>query len=115
MERGRVGTPDPAGASTHGERRAGKIHTPLGSWYHATKHAPAGWSDCLRYELAPFGIDVIVIEPGSVRTEFGEVGRSMLERSRSSAYADMANKMADAVRTSSEQGAGSPPSALPTS
>ena len=29
----------------------GKIYTPLGSWYHATKHALEGWSDCLRLEL----------------------------------------------------------------
>jgi NAD(P)-dependent dehydrogenase (short-subunit alcohol dehydrogenase family) len=51
----------------------GKIYTPLGSWYHATKHAVEGWSDCLRFELAPFGIDVIIIEPGLIATEFGNV------------------------------------------
>ena len=50
----------------------GKIYTPLGSWYHATKHALEGWSDCLRLEVAPFGIDVIIIEPGAIITEFGE-------------------------------------------
>jgi len=49
----------------------GKIYTPLGSWYHASKHALEGWSDCLRIELAPFGIDVIIIEPGIIETEFG--------------------------------------------
>jgi short-subunit dehydrogenase len=43
----------------------GKIYTPLGAWYHATKHALEGWSDSLRLELKPLGIDVIVIEPGS--------------------------------------------------
>lgn len=32
----------------------GKIYTPLGSWYHATKHALEGWSDCLRIEVAPW-------------------------------------------------------------
>ena len=31
----------------------GKVHTPLGAWYHATKFALEGWSDCLRFELAP--------------------------------------------------------------
>jgi NAD(P)-dependent dehydrogenase (short-subunit alcohol dehydrogenase family) len=51
----------------------GKIYTPLGSWYHATKHAVEGWSDCLRFEMAPFGIDVIIIEPGLIATEFGNV------------------------------------------
>ena len=50
----------------------GKIYTPLGAWYHASKHALEGWSDCLRLEVAPFGIDVVVIEPGVIRTAFGD-------------------------------------------
>ena len=41
----------------------GKIYTLLGGWYHATKHALEGWSDCLRLELAPFGIRVVVVAP----------------------------------------------------
>ena len=49
----------------------GKMYTPLGAWYHATKHALEGWSDCLRLELKQFGIDVVVIEPGGIATEFG--------------------------------------------
>ena len=66
----------------------GKIYTPLGSWYHATKHALEGWSDCLRLEVAPFGIDVIIIEPGAIITEFGEaMGGPMLERSGRGPYA----------------------------
>ncbi|MEU4164246.1 oxidoreductase [Actinoplanes sp. NPDC026670] len=48
----------------------GKIYTPLGSWYHATKYALEAISDCLRIEVAPFGIDVVVIEPGGIRTEW---------------------------------------------
>ena len=51
----------------------GKVFTPLGAWYHATKHALEAWSDCLRFETAPFNIRVVVIEPGLVTTEFGEV------------------------------------------
>ena len=39
----------------------GKIYTPFGAWYHATKHALEGWSDCLRIEVKPFGIDVVII------------------------------------------------------
>ena len=53
----------------------GKIYTPLGSWYYATKHALEGWSDALRWELKHFGIDVIIVEPGLIRTEFGDVMR----------------------------------------
>lgn len=48
----------------------GKIYTPLGAWYHATKHALEGWSDCLRLEVKDFGIKVSIIEPGAVKTEF---------------------------------------------
>ncbi|MDO3412454.1 oxidoreductase [Saccharibacillus sp. CPCC 101409] len=51
----------------------GKIYTLLGAWYHAGKHALEGYSDCLRLEVAPFGIDVVVIEPGIVESEWGEV------------------------------------------
>ena len=56
----------------------GKIYTPLGAWYHATKHALEGWSDCLRMELRPFNIDVVIIEPGLIRTEFADVATSGL-------------------------------------
>jgi short-subunit dehydrogenase len=48
----------------------GKIYTPLGAWYHATKHAVEGWSDCLRLELKEFGIKVVVLEPGLIDTGF---------------------------------------------
>ena len=49
----------------------GKIYAPLGAWYHATKHALEGWSDSLRLETAPFNIQVVLIEPGAIKTEFG--------------------------------------------
>lgn len=51
----------------------GRIYTPLGAWYHASKRALEGWSDCLRLELARFGIHVVIVEPGSIATEFGNV------------------------------------------
>src|SRR5262249_57338418 len=55
----------------------GKIWEPLGAWYHATKFAVEGLSDCLRVEVAPFGIDVIVIEPGAIRTEWAGIARAV--------------------------------------
>ena len=51
----------------------GKVYTPLGAWYHATKHALEGWSDSLRVETAGFGIKVSIIEPGAIQTEFSDV------------------------------------------
>jgi NAD(P)-dependent dehydrogenase (short-subunit alcohol dehydrogenase family) len=48
----------------------GKIWSPLGGWYHASKFAVEGLSDCLRNEVRPFGIDVIVVRPGGTKTEW---------------------------------------------
>lgn len=52
---------------------AGKIARPLSSIYDATKHAIEAFSDGLRGELAPFGIRLLVVEPGFVETEFTDV------------------------------------------
>jgi len=46
----------------------GKFAGPLGGWYHASKFALEGLSDSLRNEVKPFGIDVVVIEPGGVKS-----------------------------------------------
>jgi NAD(P)-dependent dehydrogenase (short-subunit alcohol dehydrogenase family) len=50
----------------------GKLTFPGGGVYHATKHAVEGLSDVLRFEVSAFGIDVIVIEPGLIKTKFAE-------------------------------------------
>ena len=91
----------------------GKIYTPMGSWYHATKHAVEGWSDCLRLELAPFNIDVVIIEPGAIATEFnGVVLAPMLERSGSGPYAKMTQAAASATRAAEKRGGGSDPQVI---
>ena len=56
----------------------GRLTFPGGGWYHATKHAIEAMSDALRFELHGFGIDVIVIEPGLITTEFGEAAASAM-------------------------------------
>ncbi|MCB9081995.1 MAG: oxidoreductase [Lewinellaceae bacterium] len=87
----------------------GKIYTPLGSWYHATKHALEGWSDCLRLELAPFGIDVVIIEPGAIQSEFGDVMlQPMMARSGNSPYQHLARAVDRSVRNTYEKGDSSP-------
>jgi NAD(P)-dependent dehydrogenase (short-subunit alcohol dehydrogenase family) len=50
----------------------GKVTFPGGGAYHATKFAVEAISDVLRFEVSPFGIDVIVIEPGLIKTNFSE-------------------------------------------
>jgi NAD(P)-dependent dehydrogenase (short-subunit alcohol dehydrogenase family) len=50
----------------------GKLTFPGGGTYHATKHAVEALSDAMRFEVQGFGIDVVVIEPGLIRTNFAE-------------------------------------------
>ena len=72
----------------------GKFYEPLGAWYHATKFAVEGFSDSLRIELSPFGIDVVIIEPGPILTEWNEISRESLTRtSEGGAYEEQATKV----------------------
>jgi NADP-dependent 3-hydroxy acid dehydrogenase YdfG len=48
----------------------GRITFPVGGFYHATKYAVEAISDVLRVEVKPFGIDVILVEPGLIRSNF---------------------------------------------
>lgn len=57
----------------------GKVYPPVGGWYCASKFALEGWSDVLRLEVKPFGIDVIIIEPGAIKTEFSNVIKKQLD------------------------------------
>lgn len=87
----------------------GKTYNPLGSWYHASKHALEGWSDCLRLELSSFNIDVIIIEPGVIQTDFGSVTlEPMLARSSNSTYSIMAKKIEEMVKGYKHGNASSP-------
>lgn len=72
----------------------GKFAMPFGGWYHASKFAIEGLSDSLRNEVRPFGIDVIVIEPGGIKTEWGGIAMdSLVKVSGVTAYKDMVTKM----------------------
>lgn len=91
----------------------GKMYMPLGAWYHATKHALEGWSDVLRLEVKQFGIDVVIIEPGAINTEFGDVMlEPMLERSGKGVYAELTNRIAKTTRDSYQKEMGSPASVI---
>jgi NAD(P)-dependent dehydrogenase (short-subunit alcohol dehydrogenase family) len=88
----------------------GKIHEPFGGWYHATKFAVEGMSDCLRMELAPFGIDVIVIEPGAIKTEWNTIARdNLLKYSGQGAYAQGAQAHARMLAAADDGPQPSPP------
>ncbi|MGO9480295.1 MAG: oxidoreductase [Candidatus Kryptoniota bacterium] len=73
----------------------GKIGEPHGAWYHATKFALEGLSDSLRMELKEFGIRVVVIQPGAIKTEWSSIAKEkLLMASGSTAYSELANKHA---------------------
>ncbi|CQH64762.1 probable oxidoreductase (short-chain dehydrogenase family) (plasmid) [Halobacterium hubeiense] len=77
----------------------GKVWAPLGAWYHASKHAVEGFSDCLRYELDPHGIDVVIIEPGAIDTEWGEIAvENLREYSADGPYAELAESYIEATQ-----------------
>ena len=56
----------------------GRVTLPGGSIYHASKHAVESLSDGLRFELRPFGIDVVLIEPGPVKTPWNDVAAASI-------------------------------------
>ena len=77
----------------------GKIYTLFGGWYHATKHALEGLSDCLRLELKDYDIDVIVIEPGGIKTPWGIIAAdNLVKTSGDGAYAELAKKSAKGMK-----------------
>jgi len=76
----------------------GKIAMPLGGWYHASKFALEGYSDSLRNEVRSFGIDVIVIEPGGIESEWGGIAQEEAARhSGTGAYAGLTEKIRKAI------------------
>ena len=57
----------------------GRLTFPGGGWYHATKYALEALGDALRFEVAGFGVDVVLVEPGFIRSGFSEVAASSLD------------------------------------
>ena len=75
----------------------GKIWSPFGAWYHASKFAVEGFSDTLRNEVRPFGIDVIIVEPAGTKTEWGSVAmENARKNSASGPYTAMFEAIAPA-------------------
>lgn len=99
------------------ERRSGRIinvgsiggrtWSLFGTWYQATKFALEGFSDCLRNELRPFGIQVVLIRPGSIKTEWAQLAaNNLMAVSGNGPYGAMARAAARFyVETDQRQGA----------
>lgn len=87
----------------------GTIHLPIGAWYHGTKFFVEGFTNSMRVELKPFGVDAVVIAPGIIATEFFEqTGQKLRKTSMNGAY----SKAAEAFLKLETQAKGSPPSVI---
>jgi len=76
----------------------GRIWSPFGAWYHATKHAVEVLSDVMDFEVRPFGVRVVVVQPGGVATEWGGIAADHLRASlKSSAYREKGTLVADVL------------------
>jgi len=82
----------------------GKLVFPGGGVYHGTKHAVEALSDALRFEVAGFGVDVVVIEPGLIITEFGETAAGSIDETEDGPYAKFNNDVAEATAGAYEGG-----------
>jgi NAD(P)-dependent dehydrogenase (short-subunit alcohol dehydrogenase family) len=66
----------------------GKLTFPGGGAYHATKYAVEAISDAMRFEVAGFGVDVVLLEPGLIVTKFGETAAGSVESAEDGPYAE---------------------------
>ena len=75
---------------------AGKMTFYLGGWYNVTKYSVEAFSDALRMEVKPYGIDVVMIEPGAIKTNWGIIAAQHLkESSAGTAYEEAGTRWAD--------------------
>lgn len=74
---------------------AGKMVFYMGGWYNITKYSVEAFSDALRMEMKPYGIDVVMIEPGAIKTDWGIIAaRHLKESSEGTAYEASGNQWA---------------------
>ncbi len=78
---------------------AGRAVFYYGGWYHVSKYAVESLSDAMRMELKPFGIDVVIIEPGAIKTNWGIIAADhLIESSKGTAYELTGTMMANNLR-----------------
>ena len=74
---------------------AGKMVIYMGGWYNVTKYSVEAFSDALRMEMKPFGIDVVMIEPGAIKTDWGPIAaKHLMEASVGTAYEEVGTQWA---------------------
>jgi NAD(P)-dependent dehydrogenase (short-subunit alcohol dehydrogenase family) len=84
----------------------GRFTFPGGGYYHATKHAVEAISDALRFEVAGFGVDAVIIEPGLIRTRFGEAAVGSIQGgvTGDGPYAEFNEAVAESTKSVYEEG-----------
>lgn len=102
-----------AGTIINTSSMGGKMYFPMGAWYHASKHAVEGLSDCLRLELKQFNIHVVVLEPGFIATEFGSVLLNGFNKlPKDSAYRDLMDKIMEGTKKAAQGNGSSKPTVI---
>ena len=81
---------------------AGRIGFPVSTAYISSKFAIEGLSESLRYELGPFGIDVIIIEPGVIKTNFFDSMKTA--KKADDTYKEITEKVISGVKMMAEMG-----------
>ena len=77
---------------------------PGGGSYHATKYAVDAMSDALRFEVTGFGVDVVIVQPGLIRTEFAETAAAEAGAPAGGPYASFNASVAKSTRDAYERG-----------
>lgn len=91
----------------------GRLTTYFGTWYHATKYALEAFSDALRMEVKSFGIDVTLIEPGVIKTDWGIIAADHLaESAKGGSYEQIASQKAQGIKKQYTSNWGSSPSTV---
>lgn len=85
---------------------SGEMTFPLCAAYSGTKRALEALNDALRFEVRAFGIRVISIQPGAVKTPLGDSSAQSLRVAPDSPYASFVNAMGETMRTMYERGTG---------
>ena len=82
----------------------GRIGFPASPAYISSKFALEGLSESLRFELAPFGVNVVIIEPGVIKTNFMKNMKMAEKYGPESVYADITDKVVSGVKMMCEMG-----------
>lgn len=83
---------------------AGLLAVPFQAFYSASKFAMEGLTEALRMEVKPFGIRVVLIEPGDFKTDFPANRRDTVEATKSNVYREMVDRCVGVMQEEEKNG-----------